>query len=55
MAAAGFISLSELYFTICLMPYNPKYNVLSASLNKTFPSFVRRDRERGKILFECYV
>ena len=23
---------------ICLTPYNRKYNVLSASLNKTFPS-----------------
>ena len=24
----------------CLTPYNRKYNVLSASLNKTFPSFL---------------
>ena len=31
--------LSELSFTICPMPYNRKYNVLSASLNKTFLSF----------------
>ena len=30
------LSLSEWYFTICLTPYNHKYNVLSASLNKTF-------------------
>ena len=29
-------SLSEYSFTICLMPYNRKYNVLSALLNKTF-------------------
>ena len=33
------LSLSEWSFTICLMPYNRKYNVLSASLNKTFLSF----------------
>ena len=33
------LSLSEWSFTICLMPYNCKYNVLSVSLNKTFPSF----------------
>ena len=26
--------------SICLTPYNRKYNVLSASLNKTLPSFV---------------
>ena len=30
------LSLSEWSFTICLMPYNCKYNVLSASLNKAF-------------------
>ena len=37
---SGFpISLSEWSFTICLTPYNRKKNVLSASLNKTFPSF----------------
>ena len=34
------LSLSEWSFTICLMPYNRKYNVLSVSLNKTFPTFV---------------
>ena len=33
------LSLSEWSFTICPMPYNRKYNVLSASLNKIFPSF----------------
>ena len=31
--------LSEWSFAICLMPYTLKSNVLSASLNKTFPSF----------------
>ena len=37
---SGFpLSLSEWSFTICVTPYNRKYNVLSASLNKTFPSF----------------
>ena len=36
---SGFpLSLSEWSFTICPRPYNRKYNVLSASLNKTFPS-----------------
>ena len=34
------LSLSEWSFTICLTPYNRKQNVLSASLNKTFPSFL---------------
>ena len=33
------LSLSELFFTICLMPYNRKKNVFSASLNKSFPFF----------------
>ena len=38
--SSGFpLLLSEWSFTICLTPYNRKYNVLSASLNKTFPSF----------------
>ena len=32
--------LSEWSFTICFMSYNRKSNVLSGSLNKTFPSFV---------------
>ena len=37
---SGFpFSLSEWSLTICLMPYNHRYNVLSASLNKTFLSF----------------
>ena len=37
---SGFpISLSEWSFTIYLTPYNRKYYVLSASLNKTFSSF----------------
>ena len=29
-----------LSFTIYLMPYNHKHNVLSVPLNKTFPSFL---------------
>ena len=38
---SGFpLSLSERSFTICQTPYNRKSNVLSASLNKTFPSFL---------------
>ena len=38
---SGFpFSLSEWSLTICLTPYNRKYNVLSASLNKTFYSFI---------------
>ena len=38
---SGFpLSLSEWSFTICLTPYNRKYNVLSVSLNETFPSFL---------------
>ena len=39
---SGFpLSLSEWSFTICVTPYNRKLkNVLSASLNKTFPSFL---------------
>ena len=38
---SGFpLSLSEWSFTICPTPYNRKVNVLSASLNKTFPSFL---------------
>ena len=34
------LSLSEWSFTICLTPDNRKYNMLSASLNKIFPSFL---------------
>ena len=38
---SGFpLSVSEWSFTICPTPYNRK-NVLSASLNKTCPSFLR--------------
>ena len=40
---SGFpFSLSEWSFTICLTPYNRRYNVLSASLNKTFLSLDSR-------------
>ena len=36
---SGFpLSLSKWSFITCLTPYNRKLNVLSASLNKTFPS-----------------
>ena len=39
--ASGFpLSLSEWSFTKCPTPYNSKYNVLSASLNKTFHFFL---------------
>ena len=38
VAAVGFL-FCWVVFTICLTPYNHKYNVLSMSLNKTFPSF----------------
>ena len=34
------LSVSEWSFTKCLTPYNRKKNVLSASLNKTFLSFL---------------
>ena len=38
---SGFpLSLSEWSFTISPTPYNRKLNVLSVSLNKTFPSFL---------------
>ena len=33
--------LSEWSFTICLMPYDRKYNVLSVLLSKIFPSFFK--------------
>ena len=40
---SGFpFSLSEWSLTICLTPYNRRQNVLSASLNKTFPSCPRQ-------------
>ena len=35
------LSQSEWSFIICLTPYNRKLNVMSASLNKTVPSFLR--------------
>ena len=39
--SSGFpLSLFEWSFTICPTPCNSKYNVLSASLNKTFPFFL---------------
>ena len=42
--SSGFpLSLSEWSFTIYPTPYNRKYNVLSASLNKTFPSYLTAD------------
>ena len=37
------LSLSEWSFTICLTPYNRKYNVLSASLNKIFTMILKSD------------
>ena len=38
---SGFpLSLLEWSFTVCLTPYNRKQNVMSASLNKTVPSFL---------------
>ena len=42
-----FLLLSKWTITICPMPYIDKYNVLSASLNKTFSSW---ERERN-VLF----
>ena len=39
------LSLSEWSFTLCSTPYNRKFKtVMSASLNKTFPSFQTRTR-----------
>ena len=39
---SGFpLSLFEWFFTICLTPYNRKYNVLSGSLKTPLPSFHR--------------
>ena len=44
---SGFpLSLSEWSFTICLTPYNRKYNVLSASLNKNI-SFLPSNGSTG--------
>ena len=43
------LSLSEWSFTICPMPYKHKLkNVLSASLNKTFPSFLQNLKSKKK-------
>ena len=50
--SSGFpLSLSEWSFTICLMPYSHKKCVLSASLNKTFPSFLTYDKEPLRLHF----
>ena len=56
------LSLSEWFFTICLTPCNRKQNVLSASLNKTLPSFLpylgRKEifyLTRHSTHFECIV
>ena len=41
MAAVGFLShYLNGPLQLCPTPYNRKYNVLSMSLNKTFPSFL---------------
>ena len=53
---SGFpLSLSEWSFTIYPMLYNRINNVFSASLNKTFPSFLRARRTRlnGIHLAKC--
>ena len=42
------LSLSEWSFTISPTPYNRKYNVLSASLIKTFPSSLQRKPSNQK-------
>ena len=46
------IFLSEWSFTICLTPYNCKLNVLSVSLNKTFPSSIT-GMHLQLIFFDC--
>ena len=52
--SSGFpLSLSEWSFTICMMPYNHKWNVLSASLNKTFPSFLETTVHK-KMCWVCW-
>ena len=52
------LSLSEWFFIICLTPYNRKQNVLSVSLNRTFPSFVpsyyRSKPQLLRVLSELY-
>ena len=48
---SGFhLSLSEWSFTTCLTPYNLKRNVLSATLNKIFPSFTSFTMKRQTLL-----
>ena len=43
---SGFpLSLSQSFFTLFPTPYNRKYNVLSASLNKAFPSLLPYNRK----------
>ena len=50
---SGFpLSLSEWSFTICVMPYNRKYNVFSVSLNKIFSSFLPCQKAVDRI-FGC--
>ena len=53
---SGFLlSLSEWSFNIlCPTPYNRKYNVLSASLNKTFPSFLLKVHCLLRIQVTCF-
>ena len=48
------LSLSEWSFTICMTPYNRKYNVLSASLNKTFPSFLLSHNQCFSEIFDVH-
>ena len=53
---SGFpFSLSEWSLTICLMPYNRRYNVLSASLNKTFFSFSLSLQLKMKVFMEKHL
>ena len=49
MAAAGFLS----HYLNGPLPYNCKYNVLSASLNKTFPSFLH-SYGSGLVVIVCF-
>ena len=54
--SSGFhFSLSQWSLTICLTPYNRKQNVLSASLNKTFPSFFLTHFTRTYIVNEVSI
>ena len=52
MAAAGFLSSYLSGSLPCLTPYNRKYNVLSASLNKTFPSFLVEPKSGNNVLLK---